>query len=57
MVTPMAKKEKNAAAVELGRKGGLKGGPARAAALTKAQRRTIALKANAARWKKAKVTV
>lgn len=41
---------KNAAAVALGRKGGLKGGKARAAALTAKRRREIAKKAAAARW-------
>ena len=41
---------KNAAAVELGRKGGLKGGPARKAALTAKRRKEIAKKAAAARW-------
>ena len=34
------------------RKGGLKGGPARAKALTPKQRQTIARKAAAARWEK-----
>jgi len=43
-------KPKNAAAVALGRLGGLKGGPARAAALTKAQRQEIGRKAAAKRW-------
>jgi len=43
---------KNAAAVELGRKGGLKGGKARAAKLTSAQRSAAASKAVKARWKK-----
>ena len=43
---------KNPAAVELGRRGGLKGGKARAAKLTKEQRQEIAKKAAAARWKK-----
>lgn len=38
------------AAVTLGRKGGLKGGPARAIALTPAQRRKIASIAGKARW-------
>ena len=37
---------------ELGRKGGLKGGKKRAAALTKVQRSEIARKAAAARWAK-----
>ena len=43
---------KNAAAVALGRRGGLKGGQARAAALSVEQRQTIARKAAAARWKR-----
>ena len=43
---------KNPAAVMLGRLGGKKGGPARAAALTREQRREIARKAAAARWGK-----
>lgn len=42
---------KDPAAVELGRKGGLKGGKARAAKLTAEQRREIAQRAAAARWK------
>ncbi len=41
---------KNAAAVALGRKGGLKGGKARAASLTAKRRKEIAQKAAAARW-------
>ncbi len=43
---------KNPAAVEVGRLGGLKGGPARAKALSKKQRSDIARKAAKARWKK-----
>ncbi len=43
---------KDPAAVALGRKGGLKGGKARAAALTPARRKEIAQKAVAARWGK-----
>jgi hypothetical protein len=43
--------EKNAAAVELGRLGGLKGGKARAAKLTPEERKEIAKKAAEARWK------
>jgi len=43
---------KNPAAVELGRQGGLKGGPARAKKLTAEQRSEIARKAAAARWEK-----
>jgi len=46
------KPAKNQAAVELGRLGGLKGGKARAESLTASQRRKIAIKAAAARWKK-----
>jgi len=42
---------RNPAAVELGRKGGLKGGKARAAKLTAEQRSEIAKKAAQARWK------
>lgn len=41
---------KNPAAVELGKRGGLKGGMARAASLTPAQRKESAKKAAAARW-------
>jgi hypothetical protein len=43
---------KDPAAVALGRKGGLKGGAARAASLTPKQRAEIAKKAAATRWKK-----
>lgn len=43
---------KDPAAVELGRKGGLKGGAARAAKLTPEQRSEIARKAAAARWQR-----
>lgn len=43
--------EKNPAAVALGRLGGAKGGPARAASLTPEKRSEIAKKAAAARWK------
>jgi hypothetical protein len=43
---------KDPAAVALGRKGGLKGGSARAASMTSEQRAAIAKKAAAARWKK-----
>lgn len=42
---------KDPAAVALGRKGGLKGGKARAKAMTKAERVASAKKAAAARWK------
>jgi len=45
------KPEKNQAAVELGRLGGLKGGKARAKKLSAKRRKEIAIKAAAARWK------
>lgn len=41
---------KNPAAVELGRKGGLKGGKARAAKMTAEQRKDAARRAADARW-------
>ena len=41
---------KNAAAVELGTLGGRKGGPARAARMTAAERSESARKASQARW-------
>src|SRR5690349_14627605 len=44
--------EKDPAAVSLGRRGGLKGGKARAAKLTPEQRAEIAKRAAAARWQK-----
>ena len=43
---------KDAAAVSLGRRGGLKGGKARAAKLTPERKSEIAKKAAAARWSK-----
>ncbi len=43
--------KKNPAAVELGRLGGKKGGPARAKKLSKKQRSEIARKAAEARWR------
>jgi hypothetical protein len=43
-------KGKDAAAVELGRKGGLKGGKARSASMTPDRRAEIARKAAKARW-------
>ena len=46
----VAPARKNPAAVALGRIGGLKGGKARAEALSPAQRSKIAKKAAAARW-------
>ena len=45
-------KEKNPAAVALGRLGGLKGGKARAEKLTPERRKEIAKKAAEARWNK-----
>lgn len=45
---------KDPAAVELGRRGGLKGGKARAAKLTPEQRAESARKAAQARWRKSK---
>ena len=47
-----ATKMKNPAAVELGRRGGLKGGPARAQKLTSEQRSAIGRAAVDARWRK-----
>jgi hypothetical protein len=49
-----AARKKDPAAVALGRKGGKKGGPARAAKLTPKQRSDSARKAVQARWAKAK---
>jgi len=46
------KKRKNPAAVALGRKGGLKGGHARAAKMTAKERQESARKAAMARWAK-----
>lgn len=50
-----AAKKKDPAAVALGRKGGKKGGPARAARLTPKQRSESARKAVQARWTKARM--
>jgi hypothetical protein len=47
---PTPDPNKNQAAVELGRKGGLKGGHARAKSLSAAQRKKIAKKAAKSRW-------
>ncbi len=52
---PITPDGKNAAAVALGRRGGKKGGPARAAKLSKKRRSAIAKKAANARWKKRKL--
>jgi len=51
---PLKPREKNAAAVALGRLGGLKGGRARAAKLSEEQKKAIAQKAGKARWAKVK---
>ena len=50
--TEEGKPQKNQAAVELGRLGGLKGGKARSEKLTPEQRKEIARKAARARWDK-----
>lgn len=47
---PSPDEGKNAAAVELGRKGGLKGGKARAQSMTPEQRRAAAKRAAESRW-------
>jgi hypothetical protein len=46
------KRRKNPAAVALGRRGGLKGGKARAEALSPEERSSIAKRAAEARWKR-----
>ena len=51
---PLKPKEKNAAAVALGRLGGLKGGPARKMRLSDKRLSEIAQQAAKARWAKAK---
>jgi hypothetical protein len=50
--TPAPSEGKDPLAVELGRRGGLKGGKARAASMTKKQRSESAKKAARARWGK-----
>lgn len=50
--TPKVEDSRNAAAVALGRLGGLKGGKARAKSLSAEQRSAIAKKAAAKRWGK-----
>ena len=50
-VPSLKRHRKNPAAVALGRRGGLQGGKARAAALSPAKRSAIAKKAAQARWK------
>jgi hypothetical protein len=54
MTKPPRKPRKNPAAVALGRLGGKKGGPARAAALSKEELSEQGRKAVMARWAKAK---
>lgn len=49
---PKVEREKNAAAVELGRLGGLKGGKARAEKMTPEERSNVAKAAARARWAK-----
>ena len=56
MLVSMKKKRKDPNAVALGRKGGLIGGPARAAAMTAKERSEAARKAVMARWSKAKLS-
>jgi hypothetical protein len=51
---PLKPKEKNAAAVALGRLGGLKGGKKRAEKLTEERRHEIAQRAAKQRWAKEK---
>lgn len=51
---PLKPKEKNAAAVALGRLGGLKGGKGRAASMTPERRHEIAQQAAKSRWAKEK---
>ncbi|HVC46033.1 MAG TPA: hypothetical protein VND90_02190 [Terracidiphilus sp.] len=51
---PLKPREKNAAAVALGRLGGLKGGPKRKEILSDERLSEIAQKAATARWAKAK---
>jgi hypothetical protein len=52
IATGDAQDAKRDAATEANRKGGLKGGKARAKSMTSAQRSEIAKKAAASRWKK-----
>ena len=54
MSSRIENQQKDPAAVALGRKGGLKGGPARAAKMTPEERKESARKAVLARWAKAK---
>lgn len=54
VLAPLPLKEKDPLAVALGRRGGLKGGAARAAKLSKERRSEIARQAAASRWKRPK---
>jgi hypothetical protein len=54
MMKLMTRRRKNPYAVALGRKGGRKGGPARAANMTREQRIDSARNAVMARWAKVK---
>jgi hypothetical protein len=56
LVIPEKRGEKDTLAATLGRRGGLKGGPARAQKLSARRRREIASKAAKARWAKKKKT-
>lgn len=51
---PLAPKQKNEAAVALGKLGGIKGGKARAEKLSEERRKEIAEKAAKARWGRVK---
>lgn len=51
IVGKATEEDKNPAAVALGRLGGLKGGPARAAKLSAKKRKEIATRAAKSRWK------
>lgn len=54
ILPPEPPEEKNPAKVEAGRKGGLKGGKARAASLTSKKRTNISRRAAKSRWAKSK---
>lgn len=54
IIKSVAKRRKNPYAVALGRKGGRKGGPARAASMTPQERSESARNAVIARWAKVK---
>jgi len=51
---PLPPEPKDPLAVELGRRGGLKGGKRRLETMTEAERKASAMKAAHARWQKAK---